>query len=116
MPRKTHTVSHNATNATNKTNATSVPTTTTVPTYEKPSFGSTILQGFALGTGQSLAFNMFRSEPVKEVKEVKENPKDFTECMKDKDCTKLVESFMNKEFSQCMKDNTYEDCKQYLKF
>ena len=108
MPRKTNS---------NKFAPTVAPTVapTASTTYEKPSFGSTILQGFALGTGQSLAFNMFRSEPVKEVKEVKEtNPKNFVQCIQDTECNKLLESFLNKEFIQCMKDNTYEECKQYI--
>ena len=89
---------------------------TSSPTSEKPSLGSTILQGFALGTGQSLAFNSFRSEPIKEEKQEKQerNPKGFIQCMQDKDCNKLLESFTNKEFIQCIKDNTYEECKQYL--
>ena len=95
-----------------KTNNTVYPTI--APTYDKPSVGSTILQGFALGTGQSLAFNIFRSEPIKEEKQER-NPNDFIECIQDKNCNKLLESFTNKEFVQCMKDNTYENCKQYLK-
>lgn len=107
MPRKTN----------NKIEHTVSPTVapTNAPTYEKPSLGSTILQGFALGTGQSLAFNIFRSEPIKEEKQER-NPKDFIQCIQDKDCNKLLESFTNKEFIQCMKDNSYEDCKQYLNF
>lgn len=110
MPHKTN----------NKIQRTVSPTTNNVPinpTYEKPSLGSTILQGFALGTGQSLAFNMFRTEPVKEVKEVKEtNPKIFVQCIQDTECNKLLESFLNVEFIQCMKDNNYEDCKQYIHY
>ena len=113
MPRKTN--SHKFAPA-----PTVAPTVapTASPTYEKPSIGSTILQGFALGTGQSLAFNIFRSEPIKEEKQEKQerNPKDFIQCIQDKDCNKLLESFTNKEFIQCMKDNNYEDCKQYLNF
>jgi len=92
MPRKTnHTVSP-------RIAPTKVPTNapTNIPTYEKPSFGSTILQGFALGTGQSLAFNMFRSEPAKDP--VKDPVKEIN----------------YKEFVHCIKDNPYEDCKQYL--
>jgi len=104
MPRKTnHTVSPRIApkNAPIKepTNVSRAPANApaNAPTYEKPSFGSTILQGFALGTGQSLAFNMFRSDPViKEVKEVKEKEINY------------------KEFVHCIKDNPYEDCKQYL--
>ena len=96
MPRKTnHTVSPRIApaNAPAKvpTNVSNAPTN--VPTYEKPSFGSTILQGFALGTGQSLAFNLFRSDPVS------------------KDPIKEINY---KEFVHCIKDNPYEDCKQYL--
>jgi len=96
MPRKTnHTVSPRIAPA----NTSNAPANVPAPAYEKPSFGSTILQGFALGTGQSLAFNMFRSDPakVKEVKEVKEE-----------------KEINYKEFVKCMKDNPYEDCKQYL--
>jgi len=89
MPRKTNKIEHTV----SRSNA-----PTPAPTYEKPSFGSTILQGFALGTGQSLAFNMFRSDPVKE-KPAKEEP---------------VKETNYKEFIQCVKDNSYEDCKHYL--
>jgi hypothetical protein len=95
-----------------KTNNTVYPTIaptigpTIAPTYDKPSVGSTILQGFALGTGQSLAFNMFRTEPVKET--VKETVK---EPVKEEEEEKEIKY---KEFVKCMKDNTYEDCKQYL--
>ena len=85
-----------------KTNNTVYPTI--APTYDKPSVGSNILQGFALGTGQSLAFNMFRTEPVKET--VKETVK---EPVKEEE-----KEIKYKEFVKCMKDNTYEDCKQYL--
>ena len=100
MPRKTnHTVSPRIAPANAPANAqTKVPAN--APTYEKPSFGSTILQGFALGTGQSLAFNMFRSDPVKDA--VKDPVKD------------PVKEINYKEFVHCIKDNPYEDCKQYL--
>ena len=90
MPRKTnHKIEHTVSPTITPINA-----PINAHTYEKPSLGSTILQGFALGTGQSLAFNLFRSEPV--IKEVKEKEINY------------------KEFVQCMKDNPYEDCKQYL--
>lgn len=111
MPRKTnHTVSPRIAPANAQTKVqTKVPTNvsnapTNVPTYEKPSFGSTILQGFALGTGQSLAFNLFRSDPAKDV--AKDAAKDPA-----KDPAKEINY---KEFVHCIKDNPYEDCKQYL--
>ena len=97
MPRKTN--SHKFAPA-----PTVAPTVapTASPTYEKPSIGSTILQGFALGTGQSLAFNMFRSDPAKDaVKDAVKDP---------------VKEINYKEFVHCIKDNPYEDCKQYLNF
>ena len=86
----------------------------------QPSLASTILQGFSFGAGQSLAYNLFRSDPkeVKEVKEVKEEkevkPKNLTECIKNEECNKLLETFLNKEFIQCMKENNYEDCKHLI--
>ena len=100
-------------------------------TPSQPSLASTILQGFSFGAGQSLAFNLFRSDPketketketvkeTKETKEVKEpkepvKPKTLSECIKDEECNKLLETFLNKEFIKCMKDNNYEDCKYLI--
>ena len=101
MPRKTkHTVSRIAAAPTPTATAPATPTApaaapaaAAAPVYEKPSLVSTVLQGFALGTGQSLAFNMFRSDPVQ---------------------TPVEKPVNYKEFVQCVKDNTYEDCKHYL--
>ena len=88
-----------------------------VPAPPQPNLVSTILQGFSFGAGQSLAYNIFRSDPKepKEPKEIKEpNPKNLSNCIKNEECNKLLESFLNMEFIQCMKDNKYEDCKHLI--
>jgi hypothetical protein len=50
-------------------------------------------QGFGLGIGQSLAFNLFRSDPV--VKHVHVSP-EYTQCMEQKkdteECKKYLET------------------------
>ena len=90
------------------------------PAPPQPNLVSTILQGFSFGAGQSLAYNIFRSDPKepkepKEIKEPKEpNPKNLSNCIKNEECNKLLESFLNMEFIQCMKDNKYEDCKHLM--
>jgi hypothetical protein len=86
--------------STKNTKTTPATTSPTLPTshsveVKQPGFLSNMFQGFALGTGQSLAFNMFRSDPVIKHEHVH------------------VES---KEYQQCMKDRMDEDyCKQYKK-
>ena len=108
MPRKTnHTVSPRI--APTKVPNASTKEPTNIPTYEKPSFGSTILQGFALGTGQSLAFNMFRSDPAKDAVKDPVSKDAVKDPVKDP-----VKEINYKEFVHCIKDNPYEDCKQYL--
>ncbi len=64
---------------------------------QQPGFFSNILQGFGLGTGQAIAHNIFRSDPV--VKHVYEPSLEHS-----------------KEYVQCMKDfnDDKEACKQYL--
>lgn len=122
MPRKTSSHKMSAP-------ATSVPAPATAPAPApssappQPNLASTMLQGFSFGAGQSLAYNTFRSDP-KEVNEVKEtnepkeqkepNPKNLSNCIKNEECNKLLESFLNMEFIQCMKDNKYEDCKHLI--
>jgi hypothetical protein len=67
---------------------------------EQPGFFSNVLQGFGLGAGQSIAFNMFRSPT--EVKHTYESHPSSP--------------YQSKEYTQCMKEsqNDVEACKQYL--
>lgn len=69
---------------------------------EQPGFFSNIWQGFGLGSGQAIAHNIFRSDPV--VKHVHED-------------VPVKTNELPKEFVQCMKDNqnNTELCKQFLK-
>jgi hypothetical protein len=93
------------------------PASVSAPAPPQPNLASTMLQGFSFGAGQSLAYNTFRSDPkeVKEVKETKEpNPKNLSNCIKNEECNKLLESFLNMEFIHCIKDNKYEDCKHLI--
>lgn len=71
---------------------------------QQPGFFSNMLQGFGLGAGQSIAMNIFRSDPV--VKHTYENVSPTTS----------LESKLPKEFVQCMKENNNDKdlCKQYL--
>jgi hypothetical protein len=86
-----------------------------IPTYithnhplEKPGFFSNMWQGFGLGAGQSIAMNIFRSDP--QVKHVHEN----VVSTPTQSISKL-ESSLPKEFVQCMTDNNDKDlCKQFL--
>jgi hypothetical protein len=58
---------------------------------EQPGFFSNILQGFGLGTGQAIAHNIFRSDPiVKHVNvpntttnDIKLDPPAYVQCMKE---------------------------------
>jgi hypothetical protein len=91
--------------------STSVPHTTPSIVHhnhqvQQPGFFSNMWQGFGLGAGQSIAFNMFRSDPV--VKHVHEGP---TGTIPSKINTRL-----SNEYVQCMKEsqNNEEACKQYL--
>jgi hypothetical protein len=81
-------------------------------------------QGFGLGAGQSIAMNIFRSDP--KVTHVHENApssvvpstsesiysKEYTQCMKDKYDDKEV----CKQYVQCLKDNNNDRdlCKQFI--
>lgn len=71
---------------------------------QQPGFFSNMLQGFGLGAGQSIAMNIFRSDPV--VKHTHENAP----------ITSSLELKLPKEFVQCMKENNNDKdlCKQYL--
>jgi hypothetical protein len=71
---------------------------------QQPGFFSNMWQGFGLGAGQSIAMNIFRSDP--KVTHIHENaaPKNNSE------------SLYSTEFSQCLKDkwDDKEACKQYI--
>jgi len=76
---------------------------------QQPGFFSNMWQGFGLGAGQSIAMNIFRSDP--KVTHVHENaPSTSTSS------TQSSETFYSKEFTQCMKDkwDDKETCKQYI--
>ena len=94
---------------------------------QQPGFFSNMWQGFGLGAGQSIAMNIFRSDP--KVTHVHENApatssasnvssseslysKEFTQCMKDKYDDKEV----CKQYVQCLKDNNNDKdlCKQFM--
>ena len=51
---------------------------------KQPGFFSNVFQGFALGTGQSLAFNLFRSDPVVKHEHIHVEPKEYKQCMEDR--------------------------------
>jgi hypothetical protein len=70
-------------------------------------------QGFGLGAGQSIAMNIFRSDP--KVTHVHENAT-TTSTTSSIASSSSIESFYSSEFTQCLKDK-YEDkeaCKQYI--
>jgi hypothetical protein len=50
---------------------------------KQPGFFSNVFQGFALGAGQSLAFNMFRSDPVVKHEHIQVPSKEYQQCMKE---------------------------------
>ncbi len=75
---------------------------------ERPGFFSNMWQGFGLGAGQSIAMNIFRSDP--KVTHVHENaPATST-------VSPSLETLYSKEFTQCMKDkwDDKETCRQYI--
>jgi hypothetical protein len=79
---------------------------------QQPGFFSNMWQGFGLGAGQSIAMNIFRSDP--KVTHVHENaPSTSTTSVQS---TSTSETFYSKEFTQCMKDkwDDKETCKQYI--
>jgi hypothetical protein len=91
-----------------------VPTTTSTPSVqqhnvqiEKPGFFSNMWTGFGLGAGQSIAMNIFRSDP--KVNHIHENISVGT-------TKSTLEENLPKEFVQCMKDNDNDKdlCKQFL--
>jgi hypothetical protein len=81
-----HTSSPSSSNANNKQEV------------EKPGMTSSIIQGFGLGAGQSIAYNIFRND---------KEDNTYTSPSK--------QSYTN-EYEQCMKDinNDKELCKQFL--
>ena len=94
------------------TTSISKPITSTQPSVnhnhqvQTPGFLSNMMQGFGLGAGQSIAMNMFRSDPkVTHIHETQSN---------------IVQqsSIESKEYIQCMKEsqNNKEACKEYLEY
>ena len=92
------------------TTSISKPITSTQPSVnhhqpQQPGFLSNMWQGFGLGAGQSIAMNMFRSDPkVTHIHETQPNS--------------IVQqtTIESKEYIQCMKEsqNNKEACKEYL--
>ncbi len=76
---------------------------------QQPGFFSNMWQGFGLGAGQSIAMNIFRSDP--KVTHVHENAPSASVSS-----AASSETFYSKEFTQCMKDkwDDKETCKQYI--
>lgn len=78
---------------------------------QQPGFFSNMWQGFGLGAGQSIAMNIFRSDP--KVTHVHENAPSQPVSTS---TSSVSDSFYSKEFTQCLKDK-YDDkeaCKQYV--
>jgi hypothetical protein len=77
---------------------------------QQPGFFSNMWQGFGLGAGQSIAMNIFRSDP--KVTHVHENAPSSSSVSS----VSGSESFYSKEFAQCMKDkwDDKEKCKDYV--
>jgi hypothetical protein len=77
---------------------------------QQPGFFSNMWSGFGLGAGQSIAQNIFRSDPkVTHVHENAPTPSISSSVTSS-------ESFYSKEYTQCLKDN-FEDketCKYYI--
>jgi hypothetical protein len=73
---------------------------------EQPGFFSNIMQGFGLGTGQAIAHNIFRSDPI-----VKHVSVPTTNAVP----TLVSEASQPKAYVQCMKEyDNKELCEQYL--
>lgn len=74
---------------------------------QQPGFFSNVLQGFGLGVGQSIAMNIFRTDP--KIIHVNEN-------ISSSATIEISESLYDIEFKQCMKDkmDDKEVCKQYV--
>lgn len=81
---------------------------------ERPGFFSNMWTGFGLGAGQSIAMNIFRSDPV--VKHVHDTPPTTSTLSTTGQSTISIEASLPKEFIQCMKDNNNDKdlCKQFL--
>ena len=82
---------------------------------QQPGFFSNMWQGFGLGAGQSIAHNIFRSDPV--VKHVHENTSSTAPTAPiTSSASTTTESLYSKEYTQCMKDkwDDKEVCKQYV--
>lgn len=76
---------------------------------QQPGFFSNMWQGFGLGAGQSIAMNIFRSDP--KVTHVHENISTTSSIP-----VNSLERSLPKEFVQCMKENNNDKdlCKQFL--
>ena len=70
---------------------------------ERPGFFSNMWTGFGLGAGQSIAHNIFRSDPV--VKHVHEPSVPAATAQSITAPKSDLEAHLPKEFIQCMKDN-----------
>ena len=82
---------------------------------QQPGFFSNMWQGFGLGAGQSIAMNIFRSDP--KVTHVHENaPTTTTTPVVTTNTVANTESFYSTEFSKCLKEkwDDKETCKQYI--
>jgi hypothetical protein len=76
---------------------------------QQPGFFSNMWQGFGLGAGQSIAFNMFRSPT--EVKHVHESAAPPTATTPTRERITF-----SKEYTQCMEESKQDEeaCSQYL--
>ena len=81
---------------------------------EQPGFFSNMMQGFALGTGQSFAFNLFRSNPTPAPSAAPAPVSHASSATATANSS--IESSLPKEFVQCMKEtnNDKDACKHYL--
>ena len=79
---------------------------------EQPGFFSNMLQGFGLGAGQSMAFNLFRSSPSVSHSQANTSGNSVTTITPNT----VKDIPFPKEYIQCMKEtkNDSEQCKQYL--
>jgi hypothetical protein len=86
------------------------PTTHTVK-VEQPGFFSNVMQGFGLGAGQSMAFNLFKPFQSSSSSIVSSTSSVATPA-----ATPVAAPELPKEYVQCMKeyDNKKDLCKQYL--
>lgn len=78
---------------------------------QQPGFFSNMWQGFGLGAGQSIAMNIFRSDP--KVTHIHENVSSSNGVSSP---ISVSDSFYSKEFTQCLKDryNDKETCNKYI--